>query len=208
MSNRGPRRSHRRLLRSGISLVAASSLMFAAAACGKNDTAPASFRLDSMPNTTMRTQGLVRAGHPQAFNFERIGCVATQRDLSVDSITLHSPTSGLTLTDWGARATAAHAPAAIDWGIFSPAQHPLGKLGLGKAVWTGHCGKAAEQLVVVAQLNPGSTGGAAAGVDVHFSDGTTTWVPIGIGVCVHQCTSALINPTIAAINAQRAAVAA
>lgn len=203
MSARRPPSGRGQPRRRGAALCAVSALTLTLAGCGKDDSAPQSFRLDSMPNTTMTTQGFVKDGQPQAFNFERIGCVETQADLSVTSVTLHTPTSGLTLSDWGARPAGPHQPAAIDWGIFPLNKHPLSKLGLDKTAWTGHCGKQVEQFIVAVQLDSGSTTGTAAGVDVHFTDGTTTWIPVGIGLCVRQCTSAVINPVTDAIDTQR-----
>ena len=88
-----------------------------------------------MPNTTVIMQRLQPATSPLAFNLEQIGCVSASEDLKVTSVTLHEPTSGLILTDWGA--SAAERPA-INRGDFSPAKHPLASLGLTKTAWSGH----------------------------------------------------------------------
>lgn len=178
--------------------IAVALLLGATSGCGSSPTTAFNLGDGGRFNTIVSLQGWVKTGVPMAFNLEDIGCVEDGPSLTVESMTLHAPHSGVKLVDWGATAAKKQF---FDWGVFNASKHPLTQLGLSKRPWTGRCPRGGEQVAVVLELV--GTAGATAGIDIHFTNGTTTWVPTGLGLCSHGCPNGLSNQMSNAISKQR-----
>jgi len=180
-------------------IVVAGAILLSVAGC----TSQPDTRLSPWPDhsSVVSLQGLVaRHPGPWAWNLEGIGCVTGPDDLVVDSVTLHPPTAGLALTGWGGASRTR--PVRTPLAVFPMGHRSLGSFGFDNLPWTSHCPHGDEQFAVALALT-GRSPGTTAGVDLNFTNGTSLWIPVGMGLCWHWCPKGLTQQVMDAIDAQR-----
>jgi len=126
-----------------------------------------------------------------AFYWGEVGCVKGEGDLRIDSVSLHAGGWGLVVSDWGIRDRQVQRRFPQPPGAFTVRDaHQLSRYGFGHAPLTGRCPARRDQLMIVLARSGPASGGTP-GVDLHFTNGTTTWLPIGMGVCRRSCDDGL-----------------
>ena len=187
-----------RLTRLAAVLAVAGSLGLGASGCGSQATTT-HLSLAPMKGTTSSLQGLVKQGQPMAFDLESLGCVEGGGDLTVASVTLHAPSSGLAVVDWGAKASGRDT---LPAGVFPLKAHSLSDFGLTHDPMSAACPHGNEQFGVVLKLTDAQQG-TTAGLDVHFTNGTSAWFAEGLGLCRHWCPNSLGGQVVKAIESQQ-----
>lgn len=166
--------------RTGAAVVA---LLMASTACGASRQV--THLAIAMDGTTTVT-GPGGLGIPTAFFWDAVGCVKGPGSLVLRDVTLHRPAWGLVVSDWGVRYRPRPRRFSDVPGAFSVRRHSLRSYGFSHRPFTTHCPQHADQLIIVLTRTGRGRGGTA-GVDLHFTNGTSAWLRLGMGLCDAFC---------------------